>query len=71
VYKLISVILHYGNAYDGHFVTYRRLPDDGEKWVYVSDQEVRIVSKQTVMSRSAYMLFYEKIQVDVKSVLCI
>ena len=57
----MAVVLHYGNAYDGHFVTYRRLPDDGDKWVSVSDQEIQIVPKQTVMSSCAYMLFYEKV----------
>ena len=59
-YKLISVILHFGDAYNGHFTVFRRSPGYPEKWVYISDQDVKFVSKETVMNSFAYMLFYEK-----------
>jgi len=60
-YKLISVILHFGDAYNGHFTVFRRSPGNPERWVYISDQEVKYVSKETVMNSYAYMLFYEKL----------
>lgn len=60
-YKLISVILHFGDAYNGHFTVFRRSPRNPERWVYLSDQEVKYVSTETVMNSYAYMLFYEKL----------
>ncbi|XP_066927492.1 ubiquitin carboxyl-terminal hydrolase 30-like [Clytia hemisphaerica] len=60
-YRLISVVLHYGDAYDGHFAVFRRTPGDQQKWVYISDQQVKRVSKRTVFDSFAYLLFYEKI----------
>lgn len=60
-YKLSSVILHYGEADDGHFVTYRRICDGSDNWVYASDQLVKTVPKQDVFLSTAYLLFYEKI----------
>ena len=60
-YKLRSVIVHYGSmSSSGHFVAYRLSPS-GRKWCFASDEEIRIVDKETVFSSEPYMLFYEKI----------
>ncbi len=65
-YKLTSVIVHLGDVYSGHFITYRRIPSTNgqrfpDKWLYTSDTEVRKASLAEVLQSNAYMLFYEKI----------
>ncbi|XP_046841319.1 ubiquitin carboxyl-terminal hydrolase 30 homolog [Xenia sp. Carnegie-2017] len=58
VYRLMSVIVHTGDANCGHYVTYRRT--SGYKWSVSSDERVRSVSLDHVLHTSAYMIFYEK-----------
>lgn len=65
-YKLTSVIVHMGDVYSGHFVTYRRAPSTNgqrfpDKWFYTSDTLVKQISLSKVLQANAYMLFYEKI----------
>ncbi|XP_077995974.1 ubiquitin carboxyl-terminal hydrolase 30-like [Glandiceps talaboti] len=64
-YRLHAAVVHMGDAYSGHFVTYRRMPKPGLsgacQWLYTSDTSVRKASMKEVMSAQAYMLFYEKI----------
>jgi len=57
-YKLMSVVVHYGNANDGHFICYRRF---NKHWLRTSDQCVTIVSLTEVLACNAYLLFYEKL----------
>ena len=59
-YKLMSVIEHHGNAYFGHYVSYRRDPLTGG-WLCVSDETIRRVDWLDVQKCQAYMLFYEAI----------
>jgi ubiquitin carboxyl-terminal hydrolase 1 len=61
LYKLTSVIEHQGNAYGGHYVTYRRDPARPEKWLVISDEIIRELSWKELKSKQAYMLFYEAI----------
>lgn len=68
IYRLSAVILHYGNHDSGHFVTLRR-DFERDLWFRVSDANVeRIVDvEQEVFghgSRYAYMIFYEKVEVE-------
>ena len=76
-YRLMSVIEHRGNAYAGHYVTYRSVESTttemntkgtgissarkNEDWVVVSDEKVSFLSFQDVQRCQAYMLFYEAI----------
>jgi ubiquitin C-terminal hydrolase len=59
-YRLEALIEHYGGAFYGHYVAYRRDPSTGS-WLYISDDIVKPVSWEHVRSRQAYMLFYEAI----------
>jgi ubiquitin carboxyl-terminal hydrolase 30 len=67
-YRLVAVICHAGDAFSGHFITYRHLSVNPSatnycrqpQWVYTSDNAVRPASYQEVSSATAYMLFYEK-----------
>ena len=58
-YKLVSVIEHVGNAFGGHYQTYRLT--EPQRWVLVSDESCRTVSWEQVKSCQAYMLFYAAI----------
>ncbi len=61
-YTLCAVITHIGGIQSGHYLTYRkcRLPSGRIKWYYVSDEDVKQVDVETVLSVNPYMLFYEK-----------
>jgi len=56
-YRLQSVIEHRGNAFGGHYVSYRR--DHTGSWFCISDSLVTPVSWREVQTCQAYMLFYE------------
>ena len=58
-YRLQSVIEHQGNAYGGHYVSYRR--DHTGSWFRISDSRVVKVSWRDVQTCQAYMLFYESL----------
>ncbi|CAI2364229.1 unnamed protein product [Moneuplotes crassus] len=90
-YKLKSVIVHYGNAFGGHYVALRKInfdlvPDSEESipakeslkmsntsidsqfnkeidekmsWMYASDLDTRYISLKELLSKKAYLLFYE------------
>ncbi|XP_072163678.1 ubiquitin carboxyl-terminal hydrolase 30-like [Diadema setosum] len=64
-YKLVSAVVHMGNAYSGHFLTYRRGPSQpGEQlnknWLCVSDESVYTAVLSDVLSQKAYMLYYQR-----------
>ncbi|GFP83250.1 ubiquitin carboxyl-terminal hydrolase 27 [Phtheirospermum japonicum] len=74
MYRLVSVVVHYGTSEGGHYTVYRKvtakLGDEDavallesaiEQWFCVSDSEVHSVSEKDVLDANASMLFYEKI----------
>ena len=65
-YKLVSVIVHIGNARTGHFITYRRAPAHHgqrfpDRWLFTSDTVVREAPMSEMLNSQPYMLFYERI----------
>ncbi|XP_074641676.1 ubiquitin carboxyl-terminal hydrolase 30-like [Tubulanus polymorphus] len=64
-YKLMSVIVHLGDVFSGHFVTYRRGPIRqglvSDKWFCTSDTIVKSVDITDVLQSDAYMLFYQRV----------
>lgn len=73
LYKLMSVVEHKGNAFGGHYQTYRRtcivdsFGDEGvpspkreyqQEWALVSDESVALRTWADVRRCQAYMLFY-------------
>ncbi|KAK1275212.1 Ubiquitin carboxyl-terminal hydrolase 27 [Acorus gramineus] len=77
MYRLSSVVEHYGRSGSGHYTVYRRVRSDSDDnvpvgkseaiyphWVYVSDSEVSSVSEETVLAAEASLLFYEKVEVS-------
>jgi ubiquitin C-terminal hydrolase len=74
LYRLVSVVEHYGIAGSGHYTVYRSVRADSHKkevpdeqfepatsWFCVSDSEVHGVSEKDVLDAEASLLFYEKI----------
>lgn len=76
LYRLVSVVEHYGRAGSGHYTVYRSAkagsdsfkdeidtpPEpDPECWFCISDSEVHRVSEKDVLAVEASLLFYEKI----------
>ncbi|XP_019179500.1 PREDICTED: ubiquitin carboxyl-terminal hydrolase 27 isoform X2 [Ipomoea nil] len=75
IYRLVSVVQHFGRVGSGHYVVYRRVAanissDDDpsgqqgsghEQWYCISDSEVHSVSENDVLDAEANLLFYEKV----------
>lgn len=61
LYRLLAVVVHSGNATTGHFVTYRRgALRNSHRWFYTSDTVVKEVTIEEVLSKPAYLLFYDR-----------
>jgi len=58
-YRLQSVIEHSGNAFGGHYVSYRR--NQKGEWFRISDSDVVPLPWSRVRRCQAYMLFYEAV----------
>ncbi|KAL5820573.1 hypothetical protein ACOSQ3_022455 [Xanthoceras sorbifolium] len=74
LYRLVSVVEHFGRVGSGHYTVYRsvRAESDREnvnehldtaflRWFSISDSEVFSVSEKDVLAAEASMLFYERI----------
>ncbi|KAL1569566.1 ubiquitinyl hydrolase 1 [Salvia divinorum] len=76
VYRLVSVVEHFGSSGGGHYTVYRKvrgkIGDDGDgsalletgimQWFCISDSNVDSVLEREVMDANASMLFYEKLE---------
>ncbi|XP_071789626.1 uncharacterized protein [Asterias amurensis] len=65
IYRLASAVVHQGDAYSGHFLTFRRAPSTGtellsDNWLCVSDESVYASTRKEVFSQKAYMLYYQR-----------
>lgn len=68
LYRVVSVVQHFGRAGGGHYTVYRRVQDSDARlqdvsteWFHVSDSEVHLVSEEEVLAAEATLLFYERI----------
>lgn len=59
-YFLRSIIQHHGSADSGHYTAFRRISEALDRWVHISDDSVRHVNVDQVLSCEAYMLFYDR-----------
>ncbi|MCJ1284057.1 hypothetical protein MMC26_003388 [Xylographa opegraphella] len=72
LFILRAVITHFGRHENGHYICYRRNPQDvslnddgeeGDSWWRLSDEEVSEVSEEVVLDQGGvFMLFYERFQ---------
>ncbi|XP_031387908.1 ubiquitin carboxyl-terminal hydrolase 27 [Punica granatum] len=77
LYRLVSVVEHFGGMDDGHYTIYRSVrsntPGDGHcqdsdevpvRWFSISDTEVVPASEEEVLASNACMLFYERVPAE-------
>uniref|UniRef100_A0A8C2TRA5 Ubiquitin carboxyl-terminal hydrolase n=1 Tax=Coturnix japonica TaxID=93934 RepID=A0A8C2TRA5_COTJA len=58
-YNLIAVSNHYGGMGGGHYTAFAKNKDDG-KWYYFDDSSVSIACEDQIVSKAAYVLFYQR-----------
>ncbi|XP_041110339.1 ubiquitin carboxyl-terminal hydrolase 15-like isoform X2 [Polyodon spathula] len=58
-YDLIAVSNHYGGMGGGHYTAFAKSKDD-DKWYYFDDSSVSIASEEQIVSKAAYVLFYQR-----------
>lgn len=65
-YKLRAVICHTSPSMDsGHYIIYVQ-PSGSQKWYLINDSTVREVNVAAVLTDQAYLLLYEKVEIDHK-----
>merc|ERR1739838_188817 len=62
-YNLIAVSNHYGGLGGGHYTAYAKNSQDGE-WHYFDDQSVSPADGNKVVTKAAYMLIYQRQDLD-------
>ncbi|KAI1905468.1 hypothetical protein AGOR_G00016510 [Albula goreensis] len=58
-YDLIAVSNHYGGMGGGHYTAFAKSKDDG-KWYYFDDSSVSPANEDQIVSKAAYVLFYQR-----------
>ncbi|XP_016048216.1 ubiquitin carboxyl-terminal hydrolase 4 isoform X2 [Erinaceus europaeus] len=59
VYDLIAVSNHYGAMGVGHYTAYAKNRLNG-KWYYFDDSNVSLASEDQIVTKAAYVLFYQR-----------
>lgn len=59
IYDLIAVSNHYGGMGGGHYTAYAKNVKD-ERWYSFDDSSVSAVDESQIISKAAYVLFYER-----------
>jgi len=59
VYDLMAVSNHYGGMGGGHYTAYAKNKDDG-RWYHFDDSSVTPMGEGTVVTKAAYVLFYQR-----------
>ena len=59
LYELYSVCNHYGSVNNGHYTSICR-NFEKNSWVLYDDKQWRTISKEEVVTKNAYLLFYRK-----------
>ncbi|KAE8230588.1 hypothetical protein CF326_g4408 [Tilletia indica] len=66
LYRLQSIVVHYGGHSFGHYVSYRRKPSTigtrsrGAEWMRISDDIVEPCDLGEVLASNPFLLFYER-----------
>ncbi|MBW0530924.1 hypothetical protein O181_070639 [Austropuccinia psidii MF-1] len=60
LYRLLSVIVHQGTHFSGHYLTFRRAPSTGTWW-RVSDEDVDQCSVTEVLASNPTLLIYQRL----------
>ncbi|NXC49352.1 UBP4 hydrolase, partial [Penelope pileata] len=59
IYDLIAVSNHYGAMGVGHYTAYAKNKVNG-KWYYFDDSSVSLASEDQIVTKAAYVLFYQR-----------
>nr|XP_017209945.1 ubiquitin carboxyl-terminal hydrolase 15-like [Danio rerio] len=59
LYDLIAVSNHYGGMGGGHYTAYAKNVEDGQ-WYSFDDSSVSPASEEQIVSKAAYVLFYQR-----------
>uniref|UniRef100_H3DAV3 Ubiquitin carboxyl-terminal hydrolase n=1 Tax=Tetraodon nigroviridis TaxID=99883 RepID=H3DAV3_TETNG len=59
IYDLIAVSNHYGGMGGGHYTAYCKNKADG-RWHYFDDSSVSSASEDQIVTKAAYVLFYQR-----------
>ncbi|XP_057701493.1 ubiquitin carboxyl-terminal hydrolase 4 isoform X2 [Corythoichthys intestinalis] len=62
-YDLVAVSNHYGGMGGGHYTAYGKNKVDG-KWYYFDDSSVSPSSEDQIVTKAAYVLFYQRREED-------
>ncbi|MCQ2816988.1 MAG: hypothetical protein MJ252_06960 [archaeon] len=62
-YDLFAIANHYGSMGFGHYISYAKNNTDG-KWYEFNDSSVSQIREDSLVSSSAYVLFYKKKNID-------
>merc|ERR1711964_475931 len=63
-YKLFAVVNHSGSLTSGHYTAYGRIGEGASRhWYSFNDRSVTRVEESDVISKAAYILFYERCDV--------
>uniref|UniRef100_A0A671VNV3 Ubiquitin carboxyl-terminal hydrolase n=1 Tax=Sparus aurata TaxID=8175 RepID=A0A671VNV3_SPAAU len=65
-YDLIAVSNHYGGMGGGHYTAYGKNKVDG-KWYYFDDSSVSSATEDQIVTKAAYVLFYQRRDEDAPS----
>ncbi|XP_070594888.1 ubiquitin carboxyl-terminal hydrolase 4 isoform X2 [Erythrolamprus reginae] len=65
IYDLIAVSNHYGGLGVGHYTAYAKNKING-KWYYFDDSNVSPASEEQIVTKAAYVLFYQRRDVKLK-----
>ena len=57
-YNLIGVINHYGESFNGHYTSYCL---NRNNWYCFDDETITEINKNSIVSDSAFILFYQKV----------
>jgi len=60
-YELYAVVNHSGSLGFGHYTAYGRVGDPGREWYHFNDATVTKISAEGVVTKAAYILFYERV----------
>jgi len=59
IYELFAIINHDGNLFGGHYYTFVK---KNTKWLYINDNEIKIISPESINKKTNYCLFYRKLK---------
>ena len=61
LYRLSSVVVHFGSHSFGHYITFRRRPGSRDDWLRISDETVDAATFRQVSNANPFLLFYTRV----------